>query len=48
MAWAQVFGYFDRHARWFPDFFSPNVYRDSSKVAPLTMEDEVEPFVEDI
>ncbi len=48
VAWAQVFGYYDRRARWSPDFYSPNIYGDNSKVAPLTMEDEVKPFVEDI
>ena len=48
VAWAQVFGYFDRRARRVPYFFSPNIYGDSSKVAPLTMKDEVKPFVEEI
>lgn len=48
VAWAQVFAYFERRAYYIPDFFSPTLYGDSSKVAPLSMTSGVERFVEDI
>lgn len=48
VAWAQVFGYYDRRARYSWSIFSPRLYGDSSKVAPKQMTDEVKPFVEDI
>lgn len=48
VAWAQVFGYYDRRARYWWSIFSPRLYGDSSKVAPKKMTDEVKPFVEDI
>lgn len=48
VAWAQVFGYYDRRARSPLSIFSPRLYGDSSKVAPKKMTDEVKPFVEDI
>ena len=48
VAWAQVFGYFDRRASYIPDFFSPTIYGDKSIVAPLHLTDDVERFVEDI
>ncbi|KAL9986524.1 hypothetical protein ACROYT_G000688 [Oculina patagonica] len=48
VAWAQVFGYYDRYARNFPDFFSPTLYGDSSIVAPLYLTSGVKRFVEDI
>ena len=48
VAWAQVFGYFDRRARYIPDFFSPTIYGDKSIVAPLRLTDDVKRFVEDI
>lgn len=47
VAWAQVFGYYDRRARKIPDF-SPNIYGDRSIVAPKTLTDDVKRFVEDI
>lgn len=48
VAWAQVFGYYDRRARYWRSIFSPRIYGDRSKVAPKIMTDEVKPFVEDI
>ena len=48
VAWAQVFGYFDRRARYIPDFFSPTLYGDKYIVAPLSLTDDVKRFVEDI
>ena len=48
VAWAQVFGYYDRCASWYNSIFSPRIYGDSNKIAPKTMTDEVKPFVEDI
>ena len=48
VAWAQVFGYFDRRARYIPDFFSPTLYGDKYIVAPLNLTDDVKRFVEDI
>ena len=48
VAWAQVFGYFDRRAWRLGWFFSPRIYGDASIVAPLYLTDDVEDFVEDI
>ena len=48
VAWAQVFGYFDRRARYNPDFFSPTLYGDKYIVAPLYLTYDVKRFVEDI
>ena len=48
VAWAQVFGYFDRRAKYIPDFFSPTIYGDKYIVAPLYLTDDVKSFVEDI
>lgn len=48
VAWAQVFGYFDRRARFVPDFFSPTIYGDKYTVAPLYLTYDVKRFVEDI
>ena len=48
VAWAQVFGYFDRRARFNPDFFSPTLYGDKYTVAPLYLTYGVKRFVEDI
>ena len=48
VAWAQVFGYYDRRASRSYSIFSPRIYGDSNKIAPKTMTDEVKPFVEDI
>ena len=48
VAWAQVFGYFDRRARYIPHFYSPNIYGDKSIVAPKSLTDDVKRFVEDI
>ncbi len=49
VAWAQVFGYYDRLAsRNSPSIFSPTIYEDSSTVAPMEMTGGVELFVEDI
>ena len=48
VAWAQVFGYFDRRAQYIPDFFSPTLYGDKYIVAPLNLTDDVKRFVEDI
>ena len=50
VAWAQVFGYYDRLAG-SPSFnstFSATLYGDSSKKAPLSMTDGVKSFVETI
>jgi len=48
VAWAQVFGYFDRQAQYHQDFFSPTLYGDKYTVAPLYLTDDVKRFVEDI
>ena len=48
VAWAQVFGYFDRRAKYIPDFFSPTLYGDKYIVAPLYLTYGVKRFVEDI
>ena len=48
VAWAQVFGYFDRRAKYIPDFFSPTIYGDKYIVAPLSLTYGVKRFVEDI
>ena len=49
VAWAQVFGYYDRSASSYTNwFFSPNIYGDRSTKAPLRLTDAVKPFVEDI
>ena len=50
VAWAQVFGYYDRLAA-SPSFsskFSATLYGDSSKKAPLSMTDGVKSFMETI
>ena len=48
VAWAQVFGYFDRRAQYIPDFFSPTLYGDKYIVAPLNLTYDVKRFVENI
>ena len=48
VAWAQVFGYYDRLGASSSSPFSPWLYRDSSTKAPLRMTKGVETFVEDI
>ena len=49
VAWAQVFGFYDRIAsRYSGSIFSPTIYGNSSTVAPLYLTSEVERFVEDI
>ena len=48
VAWAQVFGYYDRRASRSYSIFSPRIYGDSNKMAPKNFTDEVKPFVEDI
>ncbi|KAJ7365793.1 hypothetical protein OS493_002512 [Desmophyllum pertusum] len=47
VAWAQVFGYFDRLAASY-SMFSSTIYGDSSTQAPLYLTDKVKRFVEDI
>ena len=47
VAWAQVFGYFDRHSTRSNSKMSPAMYGDSSTVAPLFLTSGVERFVED-
>ena len=46
VAWAQVFGYYDRLARY--TFFSPTLYGDKYIVAPLYLTYGVKRFVEEI
>ena len=49
VAWAQVFGYYDRLAsRYSGSIFSPTIYGDSKTVAPMGMTSGVKRFVEDI
>jgi len=50
VAWAQVFGYYDRLAASpsFSSTFSATLYEDSSKKAPRDMTDGVKNFVEEI
>ncbi|KAJ7380280.1 hypothetical protein OS493_010996 [Desmophyllum pertusum] len=48
VAWAQVFGYYDRKAATPNSIFSSTIYGDSSTQAPLRLTDEVKRFVEDI
>lgn len=48
VAWAQVFGYYDRRASSFSSIFSPQIYGDRYTKAPKTMTKEVRYFVEDI
>ena len=47
MAWAQVFGYYDRRAS-FSSFFSPTIYGQSCEKAPKKLTNKVKYFVEDI
>ncbi|KAJ7380279.1 hypothetical protein OS493_010995 [Desmophyllum pertusum] len=48
VAWAQIFGYYDRKAATPNSIFSSTIYGDSSTKAPLHLTDEVKRFVEDI
>lgn len=50
VAWAQVFGYYDRLATRpsFSSTFSPQLYGDNSTTAPLSMTNGVKSFVETI
>ncbi|KAJ7375576.1 hypothetical protein OS493_040301 [Desmophyllum pertusum] len=48
VAWAQIFGYYDRKAATPNAIFSSTIYGDSSTKAPLHLTDEVKRFVEDI
>ena len=48
VAWAQVFGYYDRLAVSRSSTFSPTLYGDSSTKAPLRMTNGVKRFVESI
>ena len=48
VAWAQLFGYYDRRATAYNSIFSLGIYGDSSTLAPLGMTSEVETLVEDI
>ena len=49
VAWAQVFGYYDRRASWYENsIFSSTIYGDNSTMAPLSMTSGVKRFVEDI
>jgi len=48
VAWAQIFGYYDRLAARSSSKFSPALYEGSSKKAPLSMTTGVKKFVETI
>lgn len=48
VAWAQVFGYYDRHASTFSSKFSPKIYGHSYETAPITLTNKVKYFVKDI
>lgn len=48
VAWAQVFGYYDRLGYSLDSKYSGYIYRDRLTKAPLWLTDEVERFVEDI
>ena len=48
VAWAQVFGYYDRRAASPNSIFSSRIYGDSHTKAPLTLTDNVKLFVESI
>ena len=49
VAWAQVFGYYDRLASSYSNsIFSPTIYGNSNTDAPLTLTNAVKSFVEDI
>ena len=47
VAWAQVFGYFDRISKYY-SVFSPNIFGDSSTMAPLTLTSAAKIFVESL
>lgn len=48
VAWAQVFGYYDRLGYSLDSKYSGSIYRDRLTKAPLRLTDEVERLVEDI
>ena len=48
VAWAQVFGYYDRRASSFSSIFSPNIYGHRYEKAPKELTNKVKYFVEDI
>lgn len=48
VAWAQVFGYYDRRAASPNSIFSSRIYGDSHTKAPLSLTDDVKHFVESI
>ncbi|XP_068707223.1 uncharacterized protein [Montipora foliosa] len=48
VAWAQVFGYYDRRGSNPGSIFSSRIYGTTTEVAPLSMTPGVERFVEDI
>lgn len=48
VAWAQVFGYYDRRASSSSSIFSPKIYGHSYEKAPKTLTNKVKYFVEDI
>ena len=48
VAWAQVFGYYDRRASSSSSIFSPKIYGTRYEIAPKTLTNKVKHFVEDI
>ena len=48
VAWAQVFGYYDRRASSSSSIFSPKIYGTRYEIAPKTLTNKVKYFVEDI